>query len=371
MHLIIDAHEDLAYNMIELGRDYTRPVAEIRSQDAVRAGGPHQESLLGWQEYQQGRVALVFGTLFAAPRRQRADKADPWKYSTPDQAHQLYRQQIDRYHRLVDDAPDQFRLIYHRADLASVLSEWDKPVVAPEDPDDHRPVGHPVGLVVLMEGADGIRTPDELPEWWDAGLRIIGLALRGTRYSGGTNEPGPLTSEGRELLEAMADIGFGLDLSHMDPPAALQAVERYPGPVIVSHANPLGMLKGRDSNRYLPDDLIDRIFERDGVIGAMPSNPFLLSGWTVADGKAAVSLDLFADHLDYLCQRAGDARHVGIGSDYDGGFGRESTPAEIDSIADLQKTAAVLAGRGYSDADIQAIFNGNWLRKLNEILPAA
>jgi membrane dipeptidase len=367
MPLIVDAHEDIAFNMALLGRDYTRSVAETRAREAQSGFNTHGESLLGWNEYQQGQVAVVFSTLFAAPRSKDPD--EKLVYRNPEQAHELYWQQIERYHRLTDESPDQFRLIYNRPDLDGVLSEWQKPVVRPEDPEDRRPVGHPIGLVVLMEGADGIRTPHELPEWWDAGLRIIGLAWRGTRYSGGTQEPGPLTPAGRELLEAMADIGFALDLSHMDSQAALQALERYAGPIIVSHANPIRMLKGSDSNRHLPDDVIDQVIERDGVIGVVPYNVFLQTGWTQVDGKSAVPLEVVVNHIDYLCQRAGDARHVGFGTDFDGGFGRESTPAGIDTIADMQKLTAVLANRGYSAADVEAIFGGNWLRKLNQFLP--
>jgi membrane dipeptidase len=369
MPLIIDAHEDIAYNMALLGRDYTISAAETRAREARSDLHPHGECLLGWNEYQQGQVAVVFGTLFADPRSKDTGPEDRLVYTNPEQAHRLYWQQIERYQRLADDAPDQFRLIYNQPDLAAVLAEWEKPVVKLEDPEDRRPVGHPIGLVVLMEGADGIRTPHELPEWWEAGLRIIGLAWRGTRYSGGTHEPGPLTPAGRELLEAMAELGFALDLSHMDPQAALQAVERYPGPIIVSHSNPLRMLKGSDSNRHLPDDVIDRVIERDGVIGVVPVNDFLRVGWTLTDGKAGIRLDRVADHIDYLCQRAGSAHYVGFGTDFDGGFGRESTPAEIDTIADLQKMSAILAERGYSAADIDAIFSGNWLRKLHQILP--
>jgi membrane dipeptidase len=256
-----------------------------------------------------------------------------------------------------------------QADLQAHLEEWKTPLPVPEDPEDTRLVGHPVGMVVLMEGADAIRTPDELEPWWEAGLRIIGLAWVGTRYSGGTGEPGPLTPEGFELLEAMADVGFALDISHMDSKAALQAIERYPGTIIASHANPLGMMRGSESNRFLPDAVIDLLLERDGVIGAMPNNRFMSTKWTPEDGKASITLELFADHIDYLCQRAGDARHVGIGSDFDGGFGRESTPFEIDTVADLQKAVSILLSRGYSEKDVEAIFSGNWLRKLQEFLP--
>jgi membrane dipeptidase len=66
---------------------------------------------------------------------------------------------------------------------------------------------------------------------------------------------------------------------------------------------------------------------------------------------------------------AGNARHSAIGSDLDGGFGTEQTPRDLNTIADLQKLAGILAGRGYKDADIDLIFHGNWLRFFGEALP--
>jgi membrane dipeptidase len=66
----------------------------------------------------------------------------------------------------------------------------------------------------------------------------------------------------------------------------------------------------------------------------------------------------------------GSARHVGIGSDLDGCFGTEQTPRDLETIFDLTRLPALLAERGYSAADIQAILSGNFLRKLAESLPA-
>ncbi len=375
MPIIVDAHEDLAYNMITQERDYLRSLAETRRLDALKPAEEREgESLISWEEYQHGNVAVVFSTLFAAPkRRSMGGREDVLTYSDYNQAYTAYRRQLDLYHRLVDDHPDQFRMIYNQPDLESVLKLWETPAPSVEtDPD--RPgsapiTGHPVGLMVLMEGADGIRSPSELDEWWDGGVRMIGLAWAGTRYSGGTRDPGPLTDEGRTLLDAMADHGFALDLSHMDSEAALQALERYPGHIAASHANPLSMLKGSSSNRHLPDSVVDGLIERDGVIGIVPLNNFLSASWDEQDGKNAITLQTVVAHIDYICQRAGDARHVGIGSDFDGGFGKESVPAEIDNIADLQLIAPLLAEKGYNDEDIAAILGGNWLAFLRHTLP--
>jgi membrane dipeptidase len=74
------------------------------------------------------------------------------------------------------------------------------------------------------------------------------------------------------------------------------------------------------------------------------------------------------DHIDHVCQLAGDSRHSGIGSDLDGGFGWEQSPHDLDTIADLQQVASILGGRGYSDEDVAAIMHGNWLRLLERAL---
>jgi membrane dipeptidase len=80
-------------------------------------------------------------------------------------------------------------------------------------------------------------------------------------------------------------------------------------------------------------------------------------------------LELVVDHIDYICQLAGDAKHVGIGTDFDGGFGLQSVPAEINTIADLQKLVPLLKKRGYTENDITAIMGENWLSLLKETLP--
>jgi membrane dipeptidase len=346
--------------MLTFGRDYTRSAAETRR---IEQGGPaptyNGDTLLGWPDYQRGRVAVVFPSLFAAPARRREGDWEGLCYRTAGEAHTLYQAQLDAYHRLVDEHPDKFRLLLTQADLQAVEDHW-----AQSDEEEH-----PVGLAILMEGAEGVRSPGELEVWWARGVRLVGPAWAGNRFCGGTREPGPLTSEGYALLEAMAGFGFTLDLSHMDEQAALQALDFYPGRIIASHANAAALLEGSDSNRFLSDRLLRGLLERDGIVGVVPFNRFLVWGWTPADGRQAVRLDHVAAQIDYICQLAGDARHAGLGSDFDGGFGLQSVPAGIDTIADLQALAPVLAEKGYTEADIAAILGENWLSLLRESLP--
>ena len=364
MPLIIDSHQDLAWNMLTYGRDYTRSVVETRRLEAgTQTPERNGDSTVGWPEYQRGQVAVVFSTLFVTPAKKK-EAVDTLWYTDANSAHRLYREQIDLYRKLADSHPDKFRLISSTKELDSVIEHWSKPVREDE--------GHPVGLIYLMEGAEGIRSPHELGEWWELGLRMIGLAWAGTRFCGGTSEPGPLTAEGRQLLAAMADHNFVLDLSHMDEAAAFESLDRYEGPVMASHANCATLMQGADTNRHLPDRVIRGLIEREGVIGLIPFNAFLSVGWKRDRGsrREEVPLDVLIAHIDHVCQLAGNSLHAGIGSDFDGGFGLQSIPAELDSIADLQLIASKLIARGYSDADAENVLGGNWLRFLRKHLPS-
>jgi membrane dipeptidase len=365
MALIIDAHEDLAYNFLNFRRDYRRSAAEIRQIERDTNVPEHNgQALIGWPDYQQAQVAVVFGTLFIAPRRYSLGNWDTQVFSDSQEGRPLLHAQLDSYLRLCDDAPDFFRLVTSRRDLQDVLKPWDHgPAAFPQ-------VTHPVGLVMLMEGAEAIGEPEEVEEWWQAGVRIIGPVWAGTRFCGGTMEPGGFTSEGFRLLEKMSEAGFPLDISHMNEISALQALDRFEGIVIASHANARALLKNVQGERHFTDAVIRGLFERGGVEGIIPYNSFLVPGWTPTDSRQAVPLDMVAAQIDYLCQIAGDSLHAALGTDFDGGFGWPSVPDGIDTIADLQKIGPLLAQRGYNEKDIENIFGGNWRRFLEKALPA-
>lgn len=78
------------------------------------------------------------------------------------------------------------------------------------------------------------------------------------------------------------------------------------------------------------------------------------------------TLNRLIDHYDHICQLAGNALHIGIGSDLDGAFGKEQSPSDIETIADLQKVSTLLSQRGFNDKDIDHVMHGNWLRFLRK-----
>lgn len=358
--IVVDAHEDLAWNMLTFGRDYTRSVNDTRrleqGSDTEQRNG---QTLLGWPEWVEGRVGLVFATLFAAPVRHRVGSWEAACYEDAEGAHRLYSQQLETYERLFDRHPEKFQHVTNRSELEGVLGGWEK------DPPEPR-----LGLVLLMEGADGVRHPAELEAWFTQGVRIVGPAWTGTRYAGGTGEPGPLTPAGRELLEVMAGLGMILDLSHLAEVAASQALDMFEGTLIASHSNCRALLDESDRpDRHLTDEMILAIAEREGVIGIVAYNRFLQGTWRIGDGRQGITLDHMAAQIDHVCQLVGDFRHVGLGTDFDGGFGLGRIPEGLDSVADLRLIGDKLAAWGYASAEIEAVLGGNWVSVLRRALP--
>ncbi|MFO7682414.1 MAG: membrane dipeptidase [Chloroflexota bacterium] len=348
--IIIDAHLDIAYNAINHGRSPLISAAESRPlEQPDRERG---QITVSFPDMQKGNVGLVWGTLFVTPSHAKIPiMGEKMVYHNADQAHKYAMKQLDYYRRLADDV-DYLHLVTDSASLETVLRSHEDNNAAPL-----------LGLVPLMEGADPIRVPEEAEAWYGHGLRAIGLAWDDTRYAtGGWSHPDEgMTAEGFRLLEIMADIGFILDLTHMSEKSTIQALERYEGVVVATHSNCRALVPG---GRQLSDTQIRLLGERDGVIGMALFNAFLQQGWRKGDHKQAVTLDHVVAHIDHICQVLGNARHVGIGSDMDGGFGREHIPAELDTIADLPKIGQKLLERGYDPEDVTRIMGDNWLRIL-------
>ena len=281
--LCIDGHEDMAWNKIVFNRDYSEDVMTTRSREAGTDAPKHNgDTLLGWDAYQQGCIGLIFSTLFAAPIRRKMGDWDFLCYRDAEEAHKIYQQQVDVYQEYAERYPEKFVLVTDKAALQQVIAPWLADAECKQQ--------HKIGLVILMENAEGVREPAELEQWWQWGVRIIGPAWAGTRFCGGTREPGPLTKEGYALLDAMADLGFALDVSHMDEEAVLQSLDHYDGTIVASHANVKALMKGTSSNRFLSDRVIEGLVERDAVIGVVPYNLFLQMGWKRGDEKSQVPI---------------------------------------------------------------------------------
>ncbi len=345
--MLIDSHLDLAYNAVALGADLTLSLEALRDSPYGRAAIARRETpTVSLPALRDADVRIALATIFAQAQTKAFGTPGPI-YSTPDEASAQGWAQM-RYYRQLEQR-GEVAIVRSRSDLEAA-------VAAPARP----------SLVLLMEGADPVRDAGELQQWWNAGLRVVGLSWSATRYAGGTGAPGPLTPAGVELLDEMGRLGIGLDLSHLAEMSAWQALERFSGPVCASHSNCQAFVP---TDRQLSDVLIRSIAERDGVVGVVIYNRFLVDGWTPGQPKSAVTLADVVRHIEHICELAGDSRHVGIGSDFDGGLGVESIPAELHDITDLHLIGSALRDAGWREDEVDGVLGGNWAAWLGRALP--
>jgi membrane dipeptidase len=355
--LIVDSHLDLAWNALQWNRDLLRPVHAIRAQEIDHPDPLYGHGTVALPEMRQGRIALCLATLLA---RSTGTPDPDLDFPSPAQAYGVAQGQL-AYYRALERA-GCVRFVTDAGQLARHIAEW-KAWEGGPDPDANQ--APPLGFVISMESADSILDPDRLQAWWEGGVRVIGPAHYGPgRYAGGTGTELGLTGMGERLLAEMERLGVVLDVTHFSDPAFWQALDAYGGPVLASHNNCRALVPHQ---RQFSDEQLRAIFQREGVIGVALDAWMLDPGWVKGQStNEQVTLDTVVDHVDHICQLAGNGRHVGIGSDLDGGFGWPQSPSDLDTIADLQKLTGLLAGRGYSEADIAAVMHGNWLRFLGQ-----
>ena len=358
--LIIDAHLDLSMNALQGNRDLLSSAYTIRTQEVGMAGKGRTQGTVAFPEMRQGRIALSFVTLFA---RSTGRPAPHFDFASPVQSYGIAQGQLAYYHAL--EEVGHVRIITSVENLDSHIDDWrtwENQTTSDTSAQDNTP---PLGFVISMEGADPIIHPSQLEAWVSGGLRLIGLTHYGPgRYAGGTGTEIGLTELGPPLLAEMERLGVILDLTHCSDQAFWQALEHYNGLVLASHNNCRALVPHQ---RQFSDAQLRAIFERDGVIGAAFDAWMLQPGWVTGESNnSGVTLNNVVDHIDYICQLAGNSRHAAIGTDLDGGYGREQSPSDLDTIADLQKLVGLLEARGYSTDDIAAIMHGNWLRFLHD-----
>jgi membrane dipeptidase len=351
--LVIDTHLDLSWNALQWNRDLTCSVYTIRAQEGDLPGKGRALNTVALPDMQRGRVARCFATVLARSTGRPSPYID---YRSPAQAYRIAQGQLAYYRGLAHGG--HMHIITDLAALDSHMNAWQAWDAA--DSTDPAP---PLGIVISMESADPVLTPEQLGEWWQAGLRLIGPGHYGLeRYVGGTSVEDGFNAQGLALLSQMQALGFVLDLTHLPDRAFWQALDHFSSHVIASHNNCRTLVPHQ---RQFDDDQIRAIQARGGVIGVALDTWMLQAGWIKdVTTNEHVTLETLADHIDHICQITGSSDHVGIGSDLDGGFGREQSPNDLDTIADLQKLVPILSKRGYSAADISAIMLGNWLSLL-------
>ena len=364
---LFDAHLDMAMNALDHERDQRLPVADLREREAVGVPDDRGIATVSLDELRAGGCGVVLSTVIA--------RAKPWvtadrpgqhgdiDWPDPTMAYGIAMGQL-AYYRLLE-SQGHLRLIDSRATLSQHLTEWD---AAPGET--------PVGMIVTMEGADPIVEPEQLHDWHYFGVRTLMLAHFGkSHYAHGTpgsapdliyDIDGPLTDRGRALLPIMHELGMPLDLTHTADKTFAEAVDLFEGRIYSSHTACRSLA---EMPRNHTDEQLKQIIESDGVIGLPVFNHFLDAAYEEESPKEMVTYARLADHIDHICQLAGSAKHVAIGSDADGGFGKEHMPAELDTHRDINKLAETLSQRGYSEDDIAGIMQGNWIRFFSETLP--
>jgi membrane dipeptidase len=354
--LVFDAHLDLAWNALDWNRDLLLPVAEIRRQEREQGitGKARGENTVSFPELRRGKVAIFIATLLARLMRTGSMPAIQ-RYASMSAAYAAGYGQLAYYRAL--EQQGVLRWIKDRATLDAHVRAWE----ANENGNE------PLGFILSMEGADPVLSPEQVEEWWNAGLRIIGPAHYGpSPYALGHDLVGGLLPKGPALLKAMERVGMILDVTHLSDQCFFEALDIYGGPVLASHHNCRTLVP---NPRQLSDEQIKRLIARGGVIGAALDTWMMVPGWVRGEtrpDKAGATLEKIVDHIDHVCQLAGNARHAAIGTDLDGGFGREQSPADLDTIADLQRLPEMLRKRGYKEEAVQGIMYGNWVRFFRE-----
>ena len=348
----IDAHLDLSMNAMEWNRDLRQTAHQIRQREQGMTDKPDRaKGTVSLPDLRRGKVGLVVATQIA--RYVAPDNPLPG-WQSPEQAWAQTQGQRLWYEAMAEDG--QMTPIRNLDELEDHLVLW-----SDNEPVDDKPIGY----ILSLEGADSLVTVDHVQRAYDYGLRAIGPAHYGPgRYAQGTDATGLMGPMGHELLREMERLNVILDATHLSDDSFRDALDHFNGPVWASHHNCRALV---DHNRQFSDDQLRELIARDAVIGGPLDAWMMVPGWvrgTSTPESTNCSLSVMIDHLDHICQLAGNANHIGIGSDLDGAFGKEQCPYDLDTIADLQKIPDLLRQRGYTNEDIANVMHGNWLRFL-------
>lgn len=344
---ILDAHLDLAMNAMEWNRDLTWSVDAIRESEKGMIDKPDRgNNTVSFEAMRQGNIGLCVATQIARYVKKESTLSG---WNSPHQAWAQTQAQLAWY-RAMEDVGELVQ-ITNAEQLNLHLELW-------------KTSGgkKPIGYILSLEGADSIITIDHLQKSYDQGLRAIGPAHYGPgTYAHGTNSVGGIGTKGKELLKEIERLNIILDATHLCDQSFWETMDNYNGSIWASHNNSRALV---DHNRQFSDEQITELINRDAVIGIALDAWMMVPNWE--RGKSTpesmgVTLELMANNIDHICQLAGNALHVGIGTDLDGGFGKEQSPSDIDTIADLQNIPQLLTKRGYSEDNINNIMHQNFI----------
>lgn len=359
--LIFDGDYPMAYGGIELNRDLTLPLKVVRAAD----DHPNNIAFACLPEMRRGRVAAAL--MKFTVRFKRKNSVLPGLQGAAS-VYGFARGQVEYYHML--ERQNEGVVLKDSIAFANHMATWERAK-------DTEPL--PVGFILGMEGADPILWPEQVHEWFEAGVRVVSLTHYGpSTYAYGTGTIGGLLAPAADLLREMSSCGMILDLTHISDESFYGAIDLYSGPIVATHQNCRALVPGQ---RQFTDDQLGIVIERGGVIGTSMDTwmlcPWYTLDWSNTNGynrrdhfnREDISLSQVANHIDHVCQLSGNADHAAIGGDTDGQGGISGAPCEIDSIADYQLLVPILQERGYTQEDIEKIMYKNWQRFYTEHLP--
>ncbi len=350
----IDAHLDLSMNAMEWNRDLRRSVFEIRDREKGLTDKPDRaRGTVAFPELRKGNTGLVVATQIA----RYVGPGNPLPgWHSPEQAWAQTQAQLSWYKSM--EEAGELVMIKDRSGLERHIALWMN-----GESNEHKPIGY----ILSLEGADSLVDLSYLEKAYHYGLSAIGPAHYGPgRYANGTDATGHLNEKGRQLLKEMERLDMILDATHLCDDAFWDAMDLFNGHIWASHNNCRRLV---DHNRQFSDEMIKTLIRKEAVIGAALDAWMMVPGWVRGQSTPEgmhCNLEKMVDHIDHICQLAGNAQHVGIGTDLDGAFGKEQSPYDLETIADLQKVPALLKQRGYSAVDVDNIMHGNWLRFLRK-----
>jgi membrane dipeptidase len=350
---IFDAHLDLAMNALEWNRDLRELLPALRERDRHYCDKPDRgNATVSFPEMRRGRIGICVATQIARYVKP-ANRLPGWH--SPEQAWAQTQGQLAWYRAMEECG--ELTSIRDRAQLEAQFALWNNPAKVGEK--------LPIGYILSLEGADSILSMRHLERAFENGLRALGPAHYGPgTYAQGTDATGGIGTKGRELLQEMQQLGIILDATHLCDDSFWEALDAYSGPIWASHHNCRALVP---HNRQLSDEQIKTLVERGAVIGAVFDAWMMIPGWQRGKStpeSTGLTLSKIVDHIDHICQIAGNSKHCGIGSDLDGAYGTEQTPSDVKTIADLQRLQDLLAARGYKQPDVENILHGNFMRFL-------
>lgn len=350
----IDAHLDLAMNAMEWNRDLRKTVHQIRQSEIELQDKPDRgNSTVSLPELRKGNIGLVIATQIA---RVETPGSGIKGWSSAEQAWAQTQGQLQWY-RAMEEAGELIQITNSKL-LEEHILLWENSISNNQKP---------IGYILSLEGADSLVNIEYLHRAHENGLRAVGPAHYGPgRYANGTNSQGKLNTQGKELLKEMEGLNMILDATHLCDDAFWDAMDLYDGAIWASHHNCRSLV---NHNRQLSDEMIKVLIQKKAVIGGALDAWMMVPNWERGKSnpiKMNCNLDKMIDHMDHICQLAGNTLHIGIGTDLDGAFGKEQCPYDLETIADIDKVPDLLLKRGYTEMDCQNIMQGNWLRILRE-----